>query len=260
MVAIRLTVQSNVVSEERLEAALTVAKDIRAEEGCLQYEIFRSIEFPENLAQLELWASEAALDAHCRRLRDEPSRGGLLADGSAQVSAPNHYGMPHAPRRDGMSGVEVYPYARFARSPEEVWARADEKERIQSVRWPAWSGVRIVIQTNMPPEGEPAAIKNSIRTRKEPGCQQFEYYRSMEFPENTALFELWRDPEIYDIHYLNRLKERVYGTPDPSPWRWAIERRYGQIGLEWYQHAFFVEIDGVWQPENPAQRMITVQW
>jgi hypothetical protein len=53
-----------------------------------------------------------------------------------------------------------------------------------------------------------------------------------------------------------RLPEHVPATP----WRKTLERRYGQTGLEWYQHMYFVEIDGIWQPEDPAHRMVTVQW
>jgi len=257
---IRLAVQSNVASKERVEAALAAAKDVRAEEGCLQYELFRGIEHPENLTQLELWQSEAAYDRHWQCLRGEPARAGLLADGSARLSAPNHHGMPHAPRREGLSGVEIYLHQRFIRSPADVWVRADEEQRIDSVRWPAWSAVRIIIQLNMPIEAESGTIKTSLETRKEPGCLQFEHYRSIEFPENTALLELWRDAEIYDIHYLNRIKDRMFGGITPSPSRGAVDRRYGESGFEWYQHTFFVEIDGIWQPENPAHRTVTVRW
>lgn len=260
MSGIRLAVQSNVASKERVEAALAAAKDIRAEEGCLQYELFRGIEFPENVAQLELWESEAAYDAHWGRVRAEPTRGGLLAEGSSQLSAPNHHGIPGAPRREGLSGVEIYPHAYFIRSPADVWVHADEKQRIESVRWLASSAVRIIIQMNMLAQAEPDAIQTSIETRKEPGCLQFEHYRSIEFPENTVLFELWRDPEIYDIHYLNRIKERMFGAAKPSSSRGSVERRYGRAGFEWYQHTFFVEIGGVWQPENPAHRSVTVRW
>jgi quinol monooxygenase YgiN len=260
MSCIRLAVQSNVADKARVEAALAAAALVRAEEGCLQYELFRSIEFPENLAQLELWESETAYDRHWRRLRDELASAGLLADPSAHLSAPNHHGMPHAPRREGLNGVELYPYARFVRSPADVWVHAEEAQRIDSVRWPAWSAVRIIIQTNMPVEADAGAIKTSLDTRKEPGCLQFEHYRGIEFPENTVLFELWHDPEIYDIHYLNRIKERMFGGATPSPSRGSVERRYGQTGFEWYQHTFFLELDGIWQPENPAYRVSTVRW
>jgi hypothetical protein len=99
-------------------------------------------------------------------------------------------------------------------------------------------------------------------TRHEPGCQQFEYFRSLEFPENALLLERWSGPEIYDIHFLNRSLQRLYGGPGtPSPaTRLPAERRYGQAGLEFYQHAFFALVGGVWQPEEASQRMVTIRW
>jgi quinol monooxygenase YgiN len=38
--------------------------EVRGEDGCLQYELFRSIVHPDHLALLELWHSRAAFDEH----------------------------------------------------------------------------------------------------------------------------------------------------------------------------------------------------
>lgn len=104
----------------------------------------------------------------CLAVHDELASAGLLAGPSAPLSAPNHHGMLHAPRREGLNGVEHYPYARFVRSPADVWVHAEEARRIESVRWPAWSAVRIIIQTNMPVEAEAGAITTSLDTRCPP--------------------------------------------------------------------------------------------
>ena len=38
--------------------------EVRAEPGCLQFEIFRSVTNPNNFTLLELWSSQSALDDH----------------------------------------------------------------------------------------------------------------------------------------------------------------------------------------------------
>src|ERR1700733_9446724 len=146
MSAIRVAIQSNIGSAERIAATVAESDAIRAEEGCLQFELFRGIEFSEDVVQLELWESEATYDRHWRRVRETPARGGLLADGTGGLAAPHHHGMPHAPRREGQSGVEIYRHALFVRSPDDLWVRAEEYARSEAVRWPARSGVRIIIQ------------------------------------------------------------------------------------------------------------------
>ncbi len=259
MSAIRVVVQSNIASAELVAATLGAADAIRAEAGCLQFEVFKGIEFAENLTQLELWETAAAYDRHWRRVRDTPALGGLLADGAERLSAPYHHGTPQAPRLEGLSGIEIYPQALFVRSADNVWVRADERERVEAVRWPARSAVRIAIQNNLATEDEPRTIKTCLETRGEPGCLQFEYFRSLQFPENTVLLELWRDPDIYDLHFLNRLKARKFASEPPQA-RSPSARAHGQGGFEWYQHTFFTEIDGVWQPETPGERMVTVRW
>jgi quinol monooxygenase YgiN len=41
-------------------------EDSRKDAGCLQFEIFRSVSNPDKFALLELWESQAALDAHAQ--------------------------------------------------------------------------------------------------------------------------------------------------------------------------------------------------
>ena len=130
------------------------------------------------------------------------------------------------------------------------------------MRFPAWGPVRIVIQGTSPPaEPTQAQLDNATESRLEPGCIQFENFRSVAFPENTCLMELWSSPEIYDLHWLNRL---VQQAPRPgqaaTPARPQVERRYGTPGFEWYAHSYYTLIDNVWQPEDRDLRMLTVRW
>ena len=105
-------------------------------------------------------------------------------------------------------------------------------------------------------------IAECAAPRLEPGCVQFENFRSVEYPENTCLMELWTTPEIYDIHWLNRLLQQASrassGPPPASPAQ--VERRHGSPGFEWYAHSYFALVDGVWQPEETRLRMSTVRW
>src|SRR5262249_20923393 len=69
----------------------------------------------------------------------------------------------------------------------------------------AMSGVRLVIQfTAETPEIADQAIAASVeRCRKasqEPGCLQFEVFRSALRPDHYVLLELWDSPESLAVH------------------------------------------------------------
>src|SRR4051794_23499280 len=44
-------------------------------------------------------------------------------------------------------------------------------------------------------------IRYSNEVRKEPGCLQFEYFRSHDLPETLARLELWESTEAWDEHW-----------------------------------------------------------
>ncbi len=70
--AIRLVVSLQAQAGKGAEYAaafLPITKEVQEEPGCLQYEIFRSADDPDNLVLLERWADQAALDAHMVVLR-----------------------------------------------------------------------------------------------------------------------------------------------------------------------------------------------
>jgi quinol monooxygenase YgiN len=43
--------------------------------------------------------------------------------------------------------------------------------------------------------------------QQEPGCQQYEFYQSLEGPERFVLLERWDDEETLRVH-VERLRER----------------------------------------------------
>jgi quinol monooxygenase YgiN len=231
------------------------AAAVRAEPGCLEFDTFRDVEYPENFAQLELWENPAAFDAHWQRAK----QAGIFCD-LANLTAPNHRGTPDYPRRDGNNGAEFYRHQVFVFAGRTFVAK-EPAERIESLRWPSRSGVRIIIQSSTDPAGDASFYPYSAETRAQKGCLEFAFYRSLEFPENNLHLELWQGPPVvYDEHYYLRTVQQLYGLGLARPPSTPLERRYGTAGLEFYQHGFFTLIDDVWEPEAPAERLATVRW
>ncbi|WP_027133032.1 putative quinol monooxygenase [Geminicoccus roseus] len=61
------TLVAKLGQETALEAALTgILSDVRAEPGCLRYDLHRDREDPARFVMLEAWSDAAALEAHGR--------------------------------------------------------------------------------------------------------------------------------------------------------------------------------------------------
>jgi quinol monooxygenase YgiN len=256
MAAVRVLYCSNQRGlDARLDALRGRAAAVRAEPGCLEFDTYRDVEYPENFAQLELWASPAAFDAHWQRTGTD----GVFCE-PANLIAPHHRGTPDYPRRDGNNGAEFYHHQAFAMS-NATFIPLEPAERIESVRWPSRSGVRIIIQSCVDPGGDAAFADYAAETRGQHGCREFAFYRSLEFPENNLHLELWQGPPVvYDEHFYLRTLHRLYGIGLPRPATGPLERRYGSDGFEFYQQCFFALAGEVWQPEDPAERLATVRW
>lgn len=207
----------------------TLTDAARKADGCRHAEDYASVEGPDQLLHLELWDTPAAWDEHQR-----------------------HY---QAAMADALDDIEFYKRARFA--PEGPrWSAVDENARAETLRWPAPNGpIRIAVLVTAPVEA-PAEffVQNSIQTREEPGCREFEYFRSLDYAENLALIESWESPAIYDVHWRHRLAQNEPPPPPPPT------PRYGEISFEWYPECRYALIDGLWQPRNPGLRMETVLW
>lgn len=231
------------------------AREARAESGCLEFDYFRDVEFPENFAQLELWESQLAFDRHWQRW----ATSGVFCD-LRNLSAPCHAGAPEYPRRHGNNGAEFYRYQRF-QMLGSLFVPADASDRTESVRWPTRSAHRIIIQNSTDPADDKSFFSYSEETRAQKGCIEFAFYRSLEFPENNLHLELWSGPAvIYDEHYYLRTIQQLYGIGLPRPPSRRVDRRYGIDGSEHYEHCFFTLVGDVWEPEEPAERLATVCW
>jgi quinol monooxygenase YgiN len=117
--SVRLIVNVNLESAAAVDQALGKRIEtcrVRAqEEGCLQYEIFRSAVNPEKIVLLEHWASREMYDKHW----------------TSQVA---REGLPPA-RPGGGAAVEIYPYQRF-QIVDGIWVPVDGAMRSTTIRWP----------------------------------------------------------------------------------------------------------------------------
>ncbi len=241
--------------EPKLPELVDLANRVRQEQGCLEFEFFRDPEFPENLAQVELWETIADFDRRWK-LHGQLS----ISDELRSLQSPYHNGLPAFPRRHGQSGVEFYHQTYFQISGGII-APLDQDLPSKSIRWPTMSGVRILMRANSDPAIDAEFKDYSMETRAQAGCLEFAFYRSLEFPENNLHLELWAaPPEAYDLHFLYRGLQRLWGLGVKRPVPQRVEGRYGGVGMEFYQHQFFALTGDVWEPEEANRRMVTIQW
>jgi quinol monooxygenase YgiN len=80
------------------------------------------------------------------------------------------------------------------------------------------AGVRLIVQfTAETPEIADQAIQQAVerckRAQQEPGCLQFEVFRSALRPEHYVLLELWESKEALDVH----AQGMAGAPPQPNP-------------------------------------------
>ena len=80
------------------------------------------------------------------------------------------------------------------------------------------SEVRLVIQftadsVQTADQAIEAAVERCRRSQQEPGCLQFEVFRSALQPEKWALLELWESPEALAVH----AQGMASNPPRPQP-------------------------------------------
>ncbi|MBV9121290.1 MAG: antibiotic biosynthesis monooxygenase [Chloroflexi bacterium] len=118
MPEIRIIVTIRTPSDEaaaaRLPGLVDHCRQVHAnEEGCLQFEAFRSAMEPATLVLLERWASHELYDRHWRLdMAQRRAEGG----------------------RSGGGNVEFYHYQRYE-LVDEVWTPSDPEFRSEGVRW-----------------------------------------------------------------------------------------------------------------------------
>jgi quinol monooxygenase YgiN len=65
---LQFTADSAELAETHVKAVVDLCKVVQQEPGCLQFEVFRSAQRPEQYAVLEHWANQEALDERRKRM------------------------------------------------------------------------------------------------------------------------------------------------------------------------------------------------
>ena len=216
---------------------------VRKEPGCLEAECYRSLVDPKNVGIVELWQDQHSYGDYWARVLDRPEQDAVLRTASQHPQ--------------GESSSEFYRLQYFY--PDRVWVAVDHQDRTQKIFWPTSGSVRIIIQGSQANIDEtlPAVLENVRETLREPGCLQFEQFRSIEFPNHMMLLELWRDQAIYDAHWQFRIKT---GSGSAGVVREPAPRQQGSNGLEFYRYQPFTHLYDRWVPANVANWSETVIW
>jgi quinol monooxygenase YgiN len=118
-VIVSVTAPSVEAADEAIRQRVEACKKIEAtEEGCLQYEVFRSVMRPECYTLMELWASKAVYDKHWSLVQER--------EGAKPASPP--------PTGSARPTVEMYKQTIFQRV-DGIWQAADADERMETIRW-----------------------------------------------------------------------------------------------------------------------------
>lgn len=229
---------SEVENPERL---LAYCANVREAEGDVEAECYASIEDEGLLAIAELWASVDAFGAYWR---------------AASTGEWNDTLYRLASGRDaGWQRTELYMQQRFARNIEFRPEAAQDASSI--VCWPSRGPVRLVIPGCVDglDEAIPRLLENARDTRREPGCLEYRWWHSLEFPGQTLLLELWQSQPVYDFHWQLRRKTGEAARLGPAP-----QRRYGSSGVELYHHEAYTYLYDRWLPVDQGAWSETVAW
>lgn len=196
---------------------------INGQPGCEQWELFQSTTTPESFALLEHWESRGAFHSYWNIQKVRPVAGKDCIDYSTMRT-------------------EIYWEQKYYKLDNGVWVPRDGGGAVEPA---AGSPVRLVINMTAK-EGMTDAYANAwaphgAEVRTEPGCLQYDLFRSTRIPENVALLELWESKDAFDTHWaLERTKPNVTAEFAAGPG----ERRVGMSGVEIYYDVRTYVYDG----------------
>lgn len=218
---------------ERAEQVQADVAALREEDGCVSAELYRS----QDLGAIAcLWRDEPAYWAHWARVIDS----GIVPELRTLVDE---------------ASTEFYrqePYVLDAGK----WVPAAPPEAERRIFWPARGAVRIIIQGayNYTPEPTRAEV---IATRREPGCEQYDWLENIDLPGHLMLLEVWTDQAIYDRHWQLR-RDTVEYRGDSGRTPRPMER--GEAVREFYRQQAFAPHYDRWLPAATEEVATTVTW
>ncbi len=119
---VRIIIHGTSPADSDPSAALENARQTRLEPGCLHFENFRGVEYPENTCLMELWTTPQIYDAHWLNRLIQQSR-----------ATPGPRPTPME-RRYGSAGFEWYTHS-FAAVVDGVLVPEEPALRMSTVRW-----------------------------------------------------------------------------------------------------------------------------
>lgn len=211
---------------------------VNGQPGCVQYELFQSTRNPENFALVQHWESRGGYYSYWEMHRPLPVAGGQFLDDPAA-------------RKVGRSSVEFYWRQKYYRWDGHAWLPVDGQADPDDKEGSPF-GVRLVInmaaKEGMTDAYAEAWSPHYDEVNAEPGCLQYELFRSTRNPQNLCLLEHWRDRAAFLTHWALELTRESKTRPFSAT---PEERKVGRGGLEIYYHQQYYVYDGsLWVPNE----------
>ncbi|MDZ7914878.1 MAG: antibiotic biosynthesis monooxygenase [Rhodococcus sp. (in: high G+C Gram-positive bacteria)] len=212
------------------------AADVRGRPGALESEAYVCTSDSNRSAIVQLWEDETAY-TEFRRGRGTDSVTAAIDDPEVELTTEFYARCPY--RQNGAA-----------------WTPVSHGAQSSVIEWPAAGAVRAIIAVAAPsvPEVDSALDADCRATRREPGCEQYAYFRGTEHPEDLLLLELWVDQRHYDAHWGLRVDTGGDEKP-PSP-----PRILGKESIEFYRHSPFVHLYDRWMPSESQAWSRTISW
>lgn len=188
---------------------------INGQPGCEQWELFQSTSDPDRFALLEHWESRGAFHSYWNIQKVRPVAGKELVD-------------PASMRTEIFWNLKYYKL-----NDDRVWVPRDggATDEVEGRSSPTRLVINSTAKEGMADAYAGAWAPHGVEVRQEPGCLQYELFRSTRNPENLALIELWASKEAFETHWvLERDKPSLTREFSAAPG----ERRVGMGGLEVY--------------------------
>ena len=198
---------------------------INGQPGCEQWELFQSTTDPDAFALLEHWESRGAFHSYWKIQKVRPVAGKDLIDYSSMRT-------------------EIFWDQKYYKlNDDRLWEPRDggPTDEAEGGRSPVRLVINMTAKEGMTDQYAAAWAPHGVEVRQEPGCLQYDLFRSARIAENVALLELWESKDAFDTHWaLERDKPSLTRDFSAAPG----ERRVGMGGLEIYYDVKTYTFDG----------------
>ena len=180
--ALFVTVHGTAGSEaELMQEIMNVQKPVRAEDGCIAYNLFQDTEKPNIFYIYEIWSTRPAWEKHMKtqHLKDYIS---VITEKKLTTKGSDILLLERNDRPIPSNSISPSSLVLFAK----ITAKESEAKNMQSV------------------------IENTLLkpTREEQGCTLYDLHKSTSSPNEFVFFEIWESVDAWTAHMKNdHLKE-----------------------------------------------------